>query len=335
MSRKLTPVDPADVAGLVFARITVGKSGSIYPSFSFGREPSDLTSDRGSVNEADGKVLVASGLFSKSESGSIEYTLTPEGIREGIRRTPSYKPMDVRELLEDVLGTVLFGPHPAIDGKTAIPAIYQPGAEGSKLVLVLGENAAGKSLFRRVVNGATHRGVKARYDRDPEAIPQGRFPVQEFLGLSMQGRTSSGFASSCIYGEESYHSTGENSAHTLMGGLKNAAGRTHKCILYYDEPAVGMSARVAAGAGITLRNFIEKGDAPLVQVLFVTAHEPALIRQLAPLSPHYVHLGDESGPKTLADWLTAQENPEPVMPDDLKERARERFRLVQKVLNAK
>lgn len=326
-------LDPADVAGIVFARITAGKSGSIYPSFSFGREPSDLSTDRGSVSEVDGKALVTSGLFSKSESGTIEYTLTPDGIREGIRRTPSWKTMDVRALLDDVLGTVLFGPHPAINGKTAIPAIYQPGAEGSNLVLVLGENASGKSLFRRLVNVVTHRGKKAEYG-DPEIKP-GPFAVQEFLGLSMQGRTSGGFASACVYGEESYHSTGENSAHTLMGGLKNAAGRTHRSILYYDEPAIGMSARVAAGAGVAIRQFIERGDAPLVQAVFVTAHEPALVRQLVPLQPHYVYLGDEDGPKTLTDWIAAQECPEPVMPEDLKERARERFRLVQKVLNSK
>lgn len=332
MPKKPTPapVDPTEVAGIVFARIAAGKGGRIFPSFG-GREPTDLSDD--CVSDADGKILTTSGLFSKSESGSIEYTLTPEGIREGIRRTPSWKTMDVRVLLDDVLDTVLFGPHPAIDGKTAIPAIYQPGAEGSKLVLVLGENAAGKSLFRRVVNMVTHRGKKAEYG-DPEIKP-GPHAVQEFLGLSMQGRTSGGFASSCVYGEESYHSTGENSAHTLTGGLSNAAGRAYKTILYYDEPGIGMSARVAAGAGVTIRQFIERDEAPLVQAIFVTAHEPALIRQLASLSPHYVYLGDEDGPKTLVDWLAAQEDPEPVMPEVLKERARERFRLVQKVLNSK
>ena len=335
---KLTP---EEVVVKILARGLSGKDGHVYTISDWGsskNDASDLDGDSMRLRGEHAKPLIDAGLMYRTTSGSIYYGLTPAGIRLALASPlMGYKPLDVEAMLRHVLGTVLFGPHPALSGMSggdvAIPAIYAPG--GSKLVLVLGENAAGKSLFRRVMNGATHKGKAARYEGDSEAIRRGSFPVSEFMGLSMQGRTSSGFMSSVVYGEESYHSTGENSAHTLLTGIKTAGGREHTTILYMDEPDIGASASVSAGMGVALREWLVSSEAPLVQAVFVTSHSPALVAQLASLNPHYVYLGNEKGPASLQAWLLAQQNPVPVSPEVLKEQARERHTRIQKVLNWK
>jgi hypothetical protein len=150
----------------------------------------------------------------------------------------------------------------------------------------------------------------------------------------MQKRASGGMESSFIYGTESYHSTGENSAHTVTMGAKTATERLHTNILYWDEPDIGMSAGAAAGTGVTIRELVGQ-DAPLVQAIFVTSHSPALIRQLASVQPHYIYLGDANGPKNLESWFEFQQNPVPISPEDLAALALKRFRMIQKVLDAK
>lgn len=325
-----------EVVGRMLRRTLDGKSGTVETVSSWGspsrEERSDLDGDRMRLRDEHAKPLVDAGLLYRTESGSIHYGLTPAGIRlasQVIGRVP----LDVKALLEHTLDTVLFGPSDAIDGRTAIPALYDPSTSGSKLVLVLGENAAGKSLFRRVINGVTHRGREARGMGEP-AVPRGPFPVGEMIHLSMQGRAGGGFMSSMVYGEESYHSTGENSAHTIDGAIRTASGRDHTTIVYWDEPDIGMSAGAAAGAGEAIREFVAQDEAPLIEAVFITSHSPALVRQLVPLGPHYVFLGNADGPKTLADWFAWQQNPPPISPRALQDLSHARFRDIQAVLNA-
>ena len=338
---KVDPIAPLgltneQVVSHVLRRVLDLKDGNLYQvgsSWSDGQKPSNLDADRMELREDHAKPLVTAGLIELEPNvGPARYRLTAAGVALA-RPLSDIPPFNVQAVLEDVLGTVLFGPSDAIGGRTAIPAIYSPSKTNSNLVLVLGENAAGKSLFRRVLNQITHKGQKAGYG-DPE-IPRGRFPVGEFLGLSMQGRTGDGFGKSFVYGVETYHSTGENSAHTIEGAFRTAAGRGHTSCIYFDEPDIGMSAGASAGAGIAIRDFIAGGSAPLVQAVFITSHSPALVRQLASLDPHYLFLGNEAGPKTLTDWFDWQQNPPPVSIKDLQESAHKRYKDVQAVLDAK
>lgn len=148
----------------------------------------------------------------------------------------------------------------------------------------------------------------------------------------MQFRTQGGMAAVMVFGNESCHSTGEISARTVVTGIKTASERGHTTVMYWDEPDIGMSAGAAAGAGVMIRDFAENLS-PLVEAIFITSHSPALVRQLAPLNPHYLYVGDENGPKTLVEWFEYQANPRPISPNELSELSRRRFKRIQAVMS--
>ena len=217
---------------------------------------------------------------------------------------------------------------PLGSGETPIPWIYMPG--DCKLVLVLGENAGGKSFFRRAIDQMT---TEERNIHVGHRVPAGPFPVGRMIPVSMEART--GRMGSLIFGQEKRHSTGACSAHSVLMGIKTATTETGTNIIYWDEPDIGMSAGVAAGAGIEIQTMVLR-ESPLTQAVFVTSHSPALISTLSQgLNPHYVYLGDSEGPSNVSEWLQAQLSPKVVTPQELKEASRRRRRLIQKALNAK
>lgn len=279
--------------------------------------------------EEDGEELTSAGYLNYDKSNH-RWTLTAKGIEFGLPHV-EWQSHDVEEILRDCLSRAVFHPlpedHPKYPGETPIPSIYQPGS--SRLVLILGENAGGKSFFRRVMSVVTHRGRKGGFgDR---AIPAGPFPVREMVHISMEGRTQGGIVGSMVYGTEEWRSTGENSSRTVTMGIKTAEERAHTCIMYWDEPDIGMSAGTAAGAGQSIAKFAEEAN-PLVQMVCVTSHSPALVQQLRHLDPHYIYLGNAGGPPTLDDWFAYQANPVPVMPEQVTEASHRRFKLIQTIL---
>jgi hypothetical protein len=233
------------------------------------------------------------------------------------RKKTETKPFTIPDALEWIWGCRYFHSDEAIEGRVAIPYIHKAGAPDARLVLVLGDNAGGKSFFRRLLQVV----VSSKYD--------GPFPVREVIHLSMQGRSAQ-FAS-MVYGTEEWQSTGENSAHTVTGGIKNATGRDHDVIVYWDEPDIGMSEGSAAGAGLDIAEFV--ADAPEhIKAIFITTHSKAMAEMLTHLDPHYIYLGDGAGPRSLKEWLTRR--PTPVRPADLKAIATQRYRDIQALLNA-
>ena len=260
----------------------------------------------------------------KISSKGIELALQDPSI--------NFEPLDVEACLTETLDRAVFHPLPKDDpeypGETPIPWLYQPG--DCRLVLVLGENAGGKSFFRRVLQFITHWGRKGHGWGDND-IPRGPFPVRELIHISMEGRTAGGIVSGFVYGTEKWRSTGENSANTVRTGITTAEGRGHTSIMYWDEPDIGMSAGTAAGAGQTIRDFVREAN-PLVQMICVTSHSPALVQQLRDLNPHYIYLGDANGPATLDDWFEYQVNPRPVTPDEVLETSHHRYRLINRIL---
>jgi hypothetical protein len=199
----------------------------------------------------------------------------------------------------------------------AIPALWVKGS--SPLFLVLGENAGGKSFFRRCISLEI---------RD-------RSGIKEVIHLSMEARTGATFmgaAKAFVYGDENSRSTGENSVNTISGAITTCRDRTHPHVLYWDEPDIGMSEGAAAGAGIAIAEFV--ADLPEhTKGVFITTHSRAMVEQLVDLKPHYLHLGTDPklAPQTLQEWL--EREVVPVSPDELKEASRARFRAIQKILN--
>ncbi len=325
------PLTADDILAALMRNGLAGHSGEGIPRtspFDHSRK-TDLTEDPVFLQDPDVAPLIAAGLLARTEGMNARYVLTPAGIRAAMALV---KPPQISlpKLLDWVLDRSVFHPATILDGKTAIPYRWVPGHKGSRLVLVLGENGAGKSLFRRFVRGGTDTG------NPHEKVRAGPCPVREFLGLSMEGRGAS-FAS-LAYGLESHHSTGANSARTVLRVLETVAARPWPTVLYLDEPDLGMSVRCAAGIGITIRDFIAtlETQAPLAQAVFVTSHSPALVRALAGLEPHYVYLGDAEGPPTLGDWIADQESdPPPIAPGELKATSQRRFLQIRTLIRGK
>ena len=101
--------------------------------------------------------------------------------------------------------------------------------------------------------------------------------------------------------------------------------------MYWDEPDIGMSRGLAAGAGQAILAFVQSAT-PLVQMVCVTSHSMALVQQLRGLDPHYIYLGDANGPKDLDEWFEHQENPVVVTPEEIQARSRHRYQLIQELL---
>jgi hypothetical protein len=200
------------------------------------------------------------------------------------------------------------------------PAIpWSLSETGSKLWLVLGPNGGGKSFFRRIVQTGIRRFLEG----------------VDMIHLSMEGRSGgsmeahSGFVRVALYGNERDRSTGECSGITLRKAIRNCQLKESPHALYWDEPDIGMSEGVAAGAGIVIREFIEELP-ELTRAVFITTHSRPLLRQLETLHPNYLHLGRVDGPESLEAFLSAPVTP--VLPEELKAEATARFRAISRLL---
>jgi hypothetical protein len=199
-----------------------------------------------------------------------------------------------------------------------IPALWVEG--DVPLFLVLGENAGGKSFFRRCVRELTRRDTS----------------IKEVIHISMQGRAGvnrMGPMKAFIYGDEEWQSTGENSAVTVETALRTCQGRKESHLLYWDEPDIGMSDGAAAGVGIVLAKFVDELPEH-TKGIFVTTHNRVMVEQLLRLKPHYIHLGCEppQAPPTLEAWIARPVVP--ILPAALAEASRRRFKAIQKILDS-
>lgn len=186
-----------------------------------------------------------------------------------------------------------------------IQATLEPGASKSKLVLITGENATGKSFVRRVISSFLRQ----------EKI--------EFISLSMQGRTESGVIKSFIYGDESNSSTGDLSGHVIAMAIKTSLSRdaeNRRHAIAWDEPDVGLSDNYAAGAADEILEFMTKPPKSLAFAV-LTTHRKSMLERFVAARPHHLRLGDT---KTLEQMLA-----EPIVPkrlDELNERSLQTYR---------
>lgn len=163
---------------------------------------------------------------------------------------------------------------------------YEPG--DSKLVVITGENATGKSVLRKLVSAAV------------------RAHEHEAIALSMQARRSSEVFVGMIYGDESCFATGSNSGHTITTAISTSRKREGKHAIIWDEPDLGLSDNYAAGAGLEIVEFIQDAPKNLLFAITIT-HRRALLRALQAAKPHHIRLGDQL---TLEEVLAAPVKPE-------------------------
>ncbi len=157
---------------------------------------------------------------------------------------------------------------------------YYEGREN--LLVVVGENATGKSLVRRALTNFCRK------------------DGLEVMDISPEGKAKGGIAGAFIYGTEEYQSTGSNSARTIKKALATAGGREHPHALILDEPDAGLSDDYAAGAGLEIAEFC--GSCPnFTKLVVVISHRKSLVAELAKISPAVLSLG-YSVP--LSEWLS-------------------------------
>lgn len=180
-----------------------------------------------------------------------------------------------------------------IFGKPGGPTPIGISVEGkpTNLALVLGDNAAGKSFFRKL----TTQAAKAFE------------PTVQSIHLSMDGRCQSGIPRLMMYGSESEESTGYNSVNTIEGAISTSRQRESAHIIFFDEPDVGLSDRWARAAAARLAGFLRDPPAHLVG-MFVATHRRVFVEQLLPLDPSILCVGHQ-WPTSLADWLAGDPRP--------------------------
>jgi len=135
-----------------------------------------------------------------------------------------------------------------------------------------------------------------------------------------------------IYGNEGCNSTGQLSSNVVLTGIRTCHSRSIPHLIYWDEPDLGMGEEEASGTGIVLQEFLSEKPKH-TQGVFITSHSRALVRELLPLAPHYIHLGIPApeAPQSLQEWLDRPITP--IHPDTLHKSAVERSRNIQSILN--
>jgi hypothetical protein len=197
-------------------------------------------------------------------------------------------------------------------GRAAIP--YTRANGKVPLVVIVGDNASGKSFLRRLVTGVC---IKAEVE-----------PIR----VSMEGRQMGGIMSAFVYGDECFRSTGENSAGTVLQGISTCRHRTKPHIICWDEPDLGLSDAWAAGMGDAIREFALQPGAHTLSIFLMT-HSRPLVARLKDIEPFFVHVGVSNGPKTVEEWLTRPVKPKPL--EKLAEESRRRFLAIRKILDRK
>ncbi len=195
-----------------------------------------------------------------------------------------------------------------------------------RLLLVVGENASGKSLVFRMIAGLADRhGILA-------------------MTLSIRERTGGGLFAmahmrrAMIYGDEETSSTGAVSASVVKRGFDNMRERDGPCILALDEPELGLSDGYAAALGELIgANAAEAG--PMACGTIVVTHSRELARGLmrglgAAPSMIAMTTGGVDAPCGVDAWIESREDRSV---DDLlrlADASLDRFRRVQRILDA-
>lgn len=186
------------------------------------------------------------------------------------------------------------------------------GSKKAKLIIAAGENASGKSFYRRLVQ------IDCQ-DRKVECIHisvEGRRRISESPWLVF------------VYGDEERDSTGSNSASTILTGISTSRKRESKHVIVFDEPDLGMSEGASMGAGTALAEFLTNPPEHLEACVLIT-HSRHLLAKLKDVPNHFLHFGKEV--HDIDSWVNR-----PVVErslEDLKETNHKRYKNIQGIIN--
>jgi hypothetical protein len=223
----------------------------------------------------------------------------------------------VVSLIRDVLdGSPLFSHNGG-----PVTATFQEGHPDSRVLLMAGDNASGKSFFTRILAACLNA----------EKV--------EPLQVSMKYRAMSGMHRVFMYGPlgDEEDSTGNVSLHAIRGALGSAEDREDPCWVLLDEPDMGMSESYCAAMGTYLANYGNLMPLNKCQALSVVTHSRKLIGSMLftlQKTPHFLCFGDYKPQEDLLQaWLEDERDRSVEELLSLNEKSRAMFQGVNKVLN--
>lgn len=201
--------------------------------------------------------------------------------------------------------------------------VVHPGDD--RVLVITGENAAGKSFLFQLMAAAIH-------ERKITAVT-----------LSIRERTGAGtfemsrLRRAFIYGDEEAQSTGATSARVVQSGFHNA-GAEGPGLLMLDEPEMGLSDGYARALGELIGEKARKPEAEggmrdQCHGVVVVTHNRALVHGLIEglrASPAFVNMGDR--PVDLNDWLKTPERRTIADLEALREIAGERRKTTHRII---
>jgi hypothetical protein len=175
---------------------------------------------------------------------------------------------------------------------TPLKAHLSEGSTESKVLVLTGSNASGKSFAVKVL--AAWLGTEK--------------PKVEALQVSMKYRTMAGMHRCFMFGAlgDELDSTGSISTGAVKGALSTAQGRTTPCWVMLDEPDTGLSDDFCPAMGEFIAQAVNQGLGEKCRGLVVVTHSKSLVRAMVETlseTPHFAHL--DEAPLKLEDWLTS------------------------------
>ena len=190
----------------------------------------------------------------------------------------------------------------------SIPVTLELGH--SKLLVITGENASGKSLLRRILQSL------AIQDKI------------ESISTSPELRQMGGVGNAFIYGDESYEASGKIMAGMVLGAIRTSQKRNNPHIIILDEPDMGLSDNAAAGVGEEIVDFCNNPAHHLVLFVVIT-HRKAMLESFLRAKASHIRVGD-----TMSLEAVVKQPLIPLRPKVLVERAHKMFIEVGKLLKS-
>lgn len=166
--------------------------------------------------------------------------------------------------------------------------IFLEDGELPDVWVISGENAGGKSILCKAIQGK----LQAMAKRDKQ-----RFVAMR-VGMDM--RTDSGIVRGMMFGSEQDDSTGNNSVHTALTGLKNAREREELHWLILDEPDIGLGAGYRKALGEAFADFAKNLPEKTLGFMVVT-HSPEIAGPLIEAGASSIRVGPDRRP--VREWL--------------------------------
>jgi hypothetical protein len=203
-------------------------------------------------------------------------------------------------------------------GDSPFRGYLDAGDDASRVALVTGPNASGKSFLVKLMASWLHH--------EEEQVE----PIQ----VSMRYRTEGGVARAFMFGSDADQSTGATSLQAIQGALRTSRGRDKPHWVLLDEPDIGLSEDYAAALGEYLTQYAN--DLPKLCLGFMLiTHSRKLAESFLHCSqvrPHFVHLEERLSRDA---WLANRKNRSVAELLSLDKTGTERWRKVEDLIKNK